>query len=103
MEASAPVSTVHLIHALQGLGGVERPTVDSWTWERLVLPDKVETELKALQATIEDPEQARRFRRRAPDRRAARRPAGHGAADHDAAPLVSWLVEALELTVAARL
>jgi transitional endoplasmic reticulum ATPase len=61
MEASAPVSTVHLVHALQGLGGVERPTVDGWTWERLVLPDKVEAELKALQATIEDPEQARRF------------------------------------------
>jgi ATP-dependent Zn protease len=31
MEASAPVSTVHLVHAL-GLGGVERPTVDGWTW-----------------------------------------------------------------------
>ncbi|MFL5955056.1 MAG: hypothetical protein ACJ76I_13220 [Gaiellaceae bacterium] len=27
----------------------------------------------------------------------------HAAADHDAAPLESWLVEALELTVAARL
>jgi hypothetical protein len=27
----------------------------------------------------------------------------HGAADHDAAPLESWLVGALELTVAARL
>jgi hypothetical protein len=27
----------------------------------------------------------------------------HGAADHDAAPLESWLAEALELTVAARL
>ena len=26
-----------------------------------------------------------------------------GAADHDAAPLASWLVEALELTVAAQL
>jgi hypothetical protein len=27
----------------------------------------------------------------------------HGAADYDAVPLESWLVEALELTVAARL
>src|SRR5207244_1196698 len=41
MQASAPVSTVHLVQALQGLGGVERPTLDGWTWERLVLPEKV--------------------------------------------------------------
>jgi transitional endoplasmic reticulum ATPase len=61
MRASAPVSTEHLVQALQGLGGIERPTVDGWTWERLVLPEKVESELKALQATIEDPEQARKF------------------------------------------
>src|SRR5438094_363047 len=61
MEASAPVSTAHLVQALQGLGGVERPTVDGWTWERLILPEKVESELKALQATIEDPERARKF------------------------------------------
>jgi transitional endoplasmic reticulum ATPase len=61
METSAPVSTVHLVKALHGLGGVERPTVDGWTWERLVLPEKVESELKALQATIEDPERARKF------------------------------------------
>jgi transitional endoplasmic reticulum ATPase len=61
MEVSAPVSTAHLVQALQGLGGVERPTVDGWTWDRLVLPEKVEDELKALQATIEDPEQARKF------------------------------------------
>src|SRR5205085_7484812 len=57
----APVSTEHLVQALQGLGGVERPTVEGWTWERLVLPEKVESELKALQATIENPEQARKF------------------------------------------
>jgi transitional endoplasmic reticulum ATPase len=61
MEVPAPVSAAHLVEALQGLGGVERPTVDGWTWDRLVLPEKVESELKALQATIEDPEQARRF------------------------------------------
>ena len=61
MQADAPVSTEHLVQALQGLGGVERPTVEGWTWERLVLPEKVESELKALQATIEDPEQARKF------------------------------------------
>ncbi|MFL5955055.1 MAG: AAA family ATPase [Gaiellaceae bacterium] len=61
METSLPVSTAHLLEALQGLGGVERPTVDGWTWERLVLPEQVKNELKALQATIEDPEQARKF------------------------------------------
>jgi transitional endoplasmic reticulum ATPase len=61
MEVSAPVSTVHLVQALRGLGGVERPTVDGWTWERLVLPEKVESELKAQQATVEDPERARKF------------------------------------------
>jgi transitional endoplasmic reticulum ATPase len=61
MSGSVPVSTEHLVQALQGLGGVERPTVDGWTWDRLVLPEKVESELEALQATIEDPEQARKF------------------------------------------
>ena len=61
MKASVPVSTTQLEQALQGLGGVERPTVDGWTWDRLVLPEKVENELKALQATIEDPERARTF------------------------------------------
>jgi transitional endoplasmic reticulum ATPase len=61
MQASTPVSTAHLLEALQGLGGVERPTVDGWSWERLVLPEKVESELKVLQATIEDPERARKF------------------------------------------
>ena len=61
LGASTPISTAHLVQALQGLGGVERPTVDGWTWERLVLPPTVESELKALQATIENPEQAREF------------------------------------------
>jgi transitional endoplasmic reticulum ATPase len=61
MQTSAPVSTEHLVHALRGLGGVERPTVEGWTWDRLVLPEKVESELKVLQATIEDPERAQKF------------------------------------------
>jgi transitional endoplasmic reticulum ATPase len=61
LQASAAVSTADLVQALQGLGGVERPTVDGWTWDQLVLPEQVEGELKALQATIEDPEQARKF------------------------------------------
>ncbi|HET8606065.1 MAG TPA: AAA family ATPase [Gaiellaceae bacterium] len=61
LQASAPVSTVHLLGALNGLGGAERPTVDGWSWDRLVLPEQTKSELQALQALIEDPDRARQF------------------------------------------
>jgi transitional endoplasmic reticulum ATPase len=51
----------HLIRAVESLGGQDRPTVEHWTWDSLVLPPSVKAQLQQLQAVIEDPEAARRF------------------------------------------
>ena len=51
----------HLLEALDTIGGQDRPMVEHWTWESLVLPEETKTQLKQLQAIVEDPESARRF------------------------------------------
>jgi transitional endoplasmic reticulum ATPase len=51
----------HLLAALEALGGQDRPMVEHWTWDSLVLPEDTKAQLKQLQAIIEDPEAARRF------------------------------------------
>src|SRR3954469_5951151 len=55
------LGTEHLIRAVEGLGGQDRPMVEHWTWDSLVLPPTVKAQLQQLQAVIEDPEAARRF------------------------------------------
>jgi transitional endoplasmic reticulum ATPase len=55
------VDTEHLLDAIGRLGGQDRPTVEHWTWDSLVLPPEVKAQLQQLQALIEDPESARRF------------------------------------------
>jgi transitional endoplasmic reticulum ATPase len=55
------VDTGHLLAAIERLGGQDRPTVERWTWESLVLPPAIKEQLQQLQAVIEDPESARRF------------------------------------------
>jgi transitional endoplasmic reticulum ATPase len=51
----------HLLTALASIGGTDRPMVEHWTWESLVLPAETKAQLKQLQAIIENPESARRF------------------------------------------
>ena len=51
----------HLLSALERIGGQDRPTVEHWTWESLVLPAPIKAQLQQLQSVIEDPEAARRF------------------------------------------
>ena len=51
----------HLLSALESLGGQDRPLVEHWTWDSLVLPEDTKAQLRQLQAIIEDPESARRF------------------------------------------
>ena len=51
----------HLLAAIERLGGQDRPTVEHWTWESLVLPPAIKAQLQQLQAVIEDPESARAF------------------------------------------
>lgn len=55
------LDTPHLLAALERHGGTDRPTVEHWTWDSLVLPPAIKAQLRQLQAVIEDPESARRF------------------------------------------
>jgi transitional endoplasmic reticulum ATPase len=49
----------HLERALTERGGKDRPMIEHWTWEDLILPAPVLAELRQLQVMIERPEQAR--------------------------------------------
>jgi transitional endoplasmic reticulum ATPase len=51
----------HLIGALEQIGGRDRPMIEHWTWDSLVLPAETKAQLRQLQAIIENPESARRF------------------------------------------
>ena len=50
-----------LLAAIERHGGQDRPTVEHWTWDSLVLPETTKQELQQLQAVIEDPESARQY------------------------------------------
>jgi transitional endoplasmic reticulum ATPase len=58
---SLELDTQHLLGAVERYGGQDRPTVEHWTWESLILPEPIKAQLQQLQAVIEDPESARRF------------------------------------------
>ena len=55
------LDTEHLLAAVERYGGEDRPTVEHWTWDSLVLPPAIKAQLRQLQSVIEDPESARRF------------------------------------------
>jgi transitional endoplasmic reticulum ATPase len=55
------LGTEHLVRAVERYGGHDRPMVEHWNWESLILPAKIKSQLRQLQAVIEDPESARRF------------------------------------------
>jgi len=50
-----------LLGAIEQHGGQDRPTVEHWRWDALVLPPDVKEQLQQLQAVIEDPDRARAF------------------------------------------
>jgi transitional endoplasmic reticulum ATPase len=58
---SLELDTAHLLSAIEKYGGQDRPTVEHWTWDSLVLPTAIKAQLQQIQAVIEDPESARRF------------------------------------------
>ena len=58
---SAPISQVDLRAALAGLGGTDRPTVEDWSWDRLILPDAMKAELKQIQTLVGDPDLAQAY------------------------------------------
>jgi transitional endoplasmic reticulum ATPase len=49
------ISRAHLLDALGHGGGEDRPTVEPWSWDRLVLPENTMAELRQIQALVEDP------------------------------------------------
>ena len=51
----------HLLRAIERYGGQDRPTMEHWNWDSLILPPAIKAQLQQLQAVIEDPESARRF------------------------------------------
>ena len=55
------IKTKDLLDAIARYGGQDRPTVEHWTWDSLILAPEIKSQLQQLQAVIEDPESARRF------------------------------------------
>src|SRR3954451_18554640 len=55
------LDTPHMLAAIERYGGQDRPTVEHWTWESLILAPSIKAQLQQLQAVIEDPESARRY------------------------------------------
>jgi transitional endoplasmic reticulum ATPase len=51
----------HLLRAVERQGGQDRPLVEHWTWDSLILDPAIKAQLQQLQAVIEDPEAAVRF------------------------------------------
>lgn len=60
------ISNEHLDDALERRGGKDRPTVEEWSWDRLVLDERVLAELRQIQRLIEDPDRANAFGVEAP-------------------------------------
>jgi transitional endoplasmic reticulum ATPase len=55
------LDTQHLLIAIERYGGQDRPTVEHWSWDSLILADEIKAQLQQLQSVIEDPESAKRF------------------------------------------
>jgi transitional endoplasmic reticulum ATPase len=51
----------HLLRAIERYGGEDRPLVEHWTWDSLILDPAIKAQLQQLQAVIEDPEAAVKF------------------------------------------
>jgi transitional endoplasmic reticulum ATPase len=62
-QGAADVRITHqmLRDALASLGGKDRPTVEDWTWDRLVLAPGTKAELQQVQALVKDPDLAARY------------------------------------------
>jgi transitional endoplasmic reticulum ATPase len=59
LRANAEIDHDLLVEALRERGGKDRPTIEDWSWDRVILPVDVKAELQQLQMLVEDPERAR--------------------------------------------
>ena len=55
------LDTEHLLRAIERHGGQDRPMIEHWTWDSLILDPAIKAQLQQLQAVVEDPESAERF------------------------------------------
>ncbi|HJV08652.1 MAG TPA: AAA family ATPase, partial [Acidimicrobiales bacterium] len=53
------VTGAHLKAALDQRGGTDRPTVEDWTWDKLILPAATKAELQQVVAMVKNPDLAR--------------------------------------------
>ena len=60
------ITEQHLVDALEEHGGRDRPTVEDWTWDHLVLPREVKAELRQLEVLLAEPGTAERIGIKAP-------------------------------------
>jgi SpoVK/Ycf46/Vps4 family AAA+-type ATPase len=57
----SPIHHQDLRAALDGLGGADRPTVESWTWDRVILPAPMKAELRQLHTLVAEPDRAKAY------------------------------------------
>jgi len=57
-DQTVRIGNEHLLRALEHGAGEDRPTVEDWHWNRLILPERTRRELQQLQLLIQDPEQS---------------------------------------------
>ncbi|MFN2525749.1 MAG: AAA family ATPase [Actinomycetota bacterium] len=55
---SVEITTDILRQAMRDRGGKDRPTIENWSWDRLILPNVVKAELQEVVMLIENPELA---------------------------------------------
>jgi transitional endoplasmic reticulum ATPase len=55
------VDSGRVLAAIERYGGQDRPTVEHWSWDSLVLDSAIKAQLQQLQRVIEDPESVKRF------------------------------------------
>jgi SpoVK/Ycf46/Vps4 family AAA+-type ATPase len=55
------ITQADLVTALEKSGGKDRPTVQEWSWDQLVLPANIKSELQELVAVIRNPLRAKAY------------------------------------------
>lgn len=56
-----PIKHAMLLKAIADLGGKDRPTVEDWTWDKLVLAPATKAELQQVEVLVSDPDKAARY------------------------------------------
>ena len=55
------ISSQHLVDAIDQRGGRDRPTVERWSWQRLILDERVLNEMRQLQQLLQDPARSEHY------------------------------------------